>query len=348
MRAAMIVPGEPGLCRVEERPDPVPAAGELLVEGLYAGVCATDVEVVRDGYGLLPPGESAMVGFHESLGRVLSAPDGGGFTVGDLVVGVVRRPDPVPCGACAVDQWDFCLNGEYTERGIKGAHGYGATRWCVPERFAVRVDPVPAGIGVLAEPASVVAKAWEQVDLIGRRAYFNPRTALVTGAGPIGLLAALIGRQRGLDTHVVDLVTEGPKPDLVRDLGAVYHHRPVDELGIEPDVVIECTGVPEVVVSVLGRRTARNAITVLAGITNATKGVTVPAALNNEIVLENDVIVGCVNASRRNYDQGAAALAAADPSWLARLITRQVPLTDFPDALRKTPDDIKVTIDLTR
>src|SRR3954465_1111080 len=99
------------------------------------------------------------------------------------------------------------------------------------------------------EPTSVVAKAWEQVERVGGRAWFEPERVLVTGAGPIGLLAALLGVQRGLDVHVLDRVTDGPKPDLVRDLGATYHHGDLDEAAAttEPDIVVEATGVPAVV-----------------------------------------------------------------------------------------------------
>jgi hypothetical protein len=147
---------------------------------------------------------------HESLGRVMQAPAGSDFSTGDLVVGVVRRPDPVPCGACAHDEWDICRNGRYTERGIKGLDGYGSQRWTVPKKYAVRVDSHLGHAGVLLEPTSVVAKAWEQVDRIGARAWFEPERLLVTGAGPIGLLAAMIGVQRGMDVHVLDRVATDP------------------------------------------------------------------------------------------------------------------------------------------
>ena len=143
---------------------------------------------------------------------------------GDLVVGIVRRPDPVPCAELrACSEWDFCRNGQYTERGIKEHDGYCSERYRITPDFAVKVDPDLGILGVLLEPTSVVAKAWEQVDRVGGRAHWDPKTVLVTGAGPIGLLAALIGVQRGLEVHVLDQVTEGVKPDLVRDLGASYH-----------------------------------------------------------------------------------------------------------------------------
>src|SRR5207248_2668388 len=134
-----------------------------------------------------------------------------------------RRPDPVPCLNCGLGEWDMCRNGRYTERGIKERDGYCSERYRIEARYAVRVAPGLERVGVLLEPASVLAKAWEQIERIGARAAWKPARVLVTGAGPIGLLAALMGVQRGLEVHVLDRVTEGPKPGLVRDLGAAYH-----------------------------------------------------------------------------------------------------------------------------
>ena len=88
---------------------------------------------------------------------------------GDLVVGIVRRPDPVPCPACAAGEWDMCRNGRYTERGIKQRNGYGSEHFRVEPEFLIKLDPSLGPLGVLLEPASVVAKAWEQVERIGAR-----------------------------------------------------------------------------------------------------------------------------------------------------------------------------------
>lgn len=339
------MPGSPDPCGVTDLPEPVAAPGQLLVEGLLVGSCATDHDVIASTHGALPPGRDRMVLFHESLGRVLYAPAISGFREGDYVVGTVRRPDPKPCGACAAGQWDFCRNGEYTECGIKELDGFGAQRWTIEPRFAIRVAPGLAELGVLTEPTSVVAKAWEQIELIGKRAYYEPRHVLVTGAGPIGLLGALLGTQRELDVHVFDQVTRGPKPDLVRDLGATYHTR-LDNLEFEPDVVIEATGDGEVVFDVL-RRTARNAITVLTGVAGHDRTVPVPAgAINDEIVLDNDVIVGSVNANLHHYTHAVRSLDAANRDWLSALITRRVPLRDWPTALERRADDIKTVVDL--
>ncbi len=184
---------------------------------------------------------------------MIAAPAGSGFDIGDRLVGFVRRPDPVPCPACAAGEWDMCRNGRYTECGIKGRHGYGAERFRVAPAFAIKVDRSLGILGVLVEPASIVAKAWDQIERIGRRfGSWQPRRLLVTGAGAIGLLAALMGAQRGFDVHVLDRNVDGVKPRLVGDLGARYHACPPPVVGeLEADVILECTGAPSVIAAVL-------------------------------------------------------------------------------------------------
>ncbi|MGH3947128.1 MAG: glucose 1-dehydrogenase [Pseudonocardiaceae bacterium] len=348
MRALTVVPGRAGSLAVTEVPEPGPGEDELLVDGLAVGVCGTDREIAAGEYGWAPPGCDRLVLGHESLGRVRQAPTGSGFTAGDLVVGVVRRPDPVPCGACAHGHFDMCRNGRYTERGIKELDGYASQRWRVEAGYAVRLDPRLAGVGVLMEPTTVVAKAWDQIERIGRRSWFDPQRVLVTGAGPIGLLAALLAVQRGLDTHVLDVVTDGRKPELVRALGATYHHDGVGSAtrAAEPDIVIEATGVSSVVFDAIAA-TAPYGIVCLTGVSATGRRVTLDGgALNRELVLENDAVVGSVNANLHHYDLAAVALARADLDWLDRMITRRVPLDRAADAFDPQPDDVKVVVTL--
>src|SRR6185436_3756356 len=186
-----------------------------------------------------------------------SAPPHSGFMTGDMVVGIVRHPDPVPCPNCALGEWDMCRNGRYTERGIKQADGFAAERWRTAPGFAVKVNPALGLAAVLLEPASVLAKAWEHIEHIGRRARWQPRRVLVTGAGPVGLMAALMGVQRGLEVHVRDHNREGPKPGLVGGLGGKYFSGESED---EYDVVIECTGVPAVVKKILGTESANRIV----------------------------------------------------------------------------------------
>jgi len=228
--------------RVEDVPEPDPALGSVLVEALAVGICGTDAEIAEGGYGWASPGRDRLILGHESLGRVID-PGPSGFEVGEHVVGIVRRPDPRPCPNCAVGEWDMCSNGGYTERGIKQVDGFMAERWRIEPEYAVRVDPQLGVLGVLLEPTTVVAKAWEHIAAIGRRTFWDPRTVLVVGAGPIGLLGALGAVQAGAEVHVLDRVDTGPKPALVEQLGASYHTGAIGDLGFQPDIVLECTGV---------------------------------------------------------------------------------------------------------
>jgi threonine dehydrogenase-like Zn-dependent dehydrogenase len=345
MQACTVVPGQPDSARVDEVDEPPASDGEILVAGRLVGVCGTDIDIVDSGYGWVPPGKDRLVLFHESLGEVLEAPQDSGFAAGDLVAGVVRRPDPVPCSCCAADQWDFCRNGRYTERGIKERDGYGAQRWRVPPKYAVKLDARLGDLGILLEPTSVVAKAWDQVDAILARVAFEPAVALITGAGPIGLLAALIGVQRGLDVHVLDRVTSGPKPQLVRDLGASYH-TDLDAVGVAPDIVIEATGAGQLVFDTV-QHAATNAVVCLTGISSGGRSVSTDlGAINKEMVLGNEVVVGSVNAGRKHYDMAADALAKAGSGWLHRLVSRRVPMADWAQALRREDGDVKVVVDL--
>ena len=288
-----------------------------------------------------------MIG-HESLGRVREAPEGSGFEEGDLVVGVVRRPDPEPCPACERGEFDMCRNGRYTERGIKEIDGFASERWTVECDYAVKLDPALDEVGVLMEPTTILAKAWDHIDQIGNRAYFDPERVLVTGAGTIGLLAALLGSQRGLDVHVLDRVSDGPKPDLVRALGGTYHSSDVESIErvAPPDVVVEATGVPHLVFDVM-QHNARAGVVCLTGVSPTGRNLSVDAGqLGRDIVLENDAIFGSVNANLTHYELAAEALARADRDWLERLITRRVPLDRFEEALDSHDDDVKVVLDL--
>jgi glucose 1-dehydrogenase len=345
MRALTVVPGVANSATLRAVPDPPPEDGPVLVETLTIGLCGTDREIVRGGFGQPPRGADYLVLGHESLGRVVEAPVESGLSAGDLVVGIVRRPDPVPCANCAVGEWDMCRNGRYTERGIKGRHGYGSETFRTHAEFAFKVGPDLGQAGVLLEPATVVAKAWEHVEHIGHRAHWSPQKVLITGAGPIGLLAALLGVQRGLQVRVLDQTESGPKPELVRALGASYHTN-LSELDNDSDVIIECTGSAPLVADIMTHH-AHNAIICLTGLSSHEgESKADIGRLNRDIVLRNITVFGSINANRRHYEQAANALTQADLTWLERVITRRVPFADFTDALITQEDDVKVVLDI--
>jgi threonine dehydrogenase-like Zn-dependent dehydrogenase len=344
MKAITVEPRKPGTARLADVPEPDAHEGSVLVEAIAVGVCGTDIEIVEGKYGWAPPGKTHLVLGHESLGRVIDPGPVGALKKGDLVVGIVRRPDPVPCPNCAVGEWDMCRNGKYAERGIKEVHGFMSERWRIEPEYAIKIDPGLGILGVLLEPATVIVKALEQVAIIGRRSFWEPRTVLVTGAGPIGLLAALGARSFGLDVHVLDRMESGPKPDLVTALGATYHSGSVREIGFEPDAIVECTGVGQVIADSI-QAIGSSGIVCLTGVGHG--GVVTAAACADiaaSAVLKNNVIVGSVNANKRHWYRAGEMLARADRKWLSGVITRREKPENFVQALQRRPDDIKVVV----
>ena len=348
MRALTVAPGTANSAQVEDVADPPLSDGAVLVRAVALGVCGTDREIVSGRYGWAPPGQRRLVMGHESLGTVQEAPADCGVKAGDLIVGIVRRPDPVPCAACAVGEWDMCRNGRYTERGIKERNGFGAEFFRVEPDFLVKVDPSLGIAGVLLEPTSVVAKAWDHTERIGQRSRsWQPKTLLVTGAGPVGLLAALIGAQRGLEVHVLDHNDNLRKRELVRQLGGTYHSEDLAYLRLKPDILMECSGAPIVVRDVLGR-TASAGIVCLVGVTASGHDFAIDiGALNRTMVLNNDTVFGTVNANRRHYEMANEALRRADKAWLHRLITRRELVEQWTQSLERLPDDIKVIVEFS-
>jgi threonine dehydrogenase-like Zn-dependent dehydrogenase len=191
MKAITVEPKQPNSARLEDIAEPDEREGSVLVQAIAVGVCGTDVEIVEGKYGWAPPSQSRLVLGHESLGRVIDPGPASGLKQGDLVVGIVRRPDPVPCPNCAVGEWDMCRNGQYTERGIKQIHGFMSERWRI-ERMRDQI--VPTGHpGVLLEPATVVAKAEHVLAWAG--APFEAKTASDRGRY---CCCRMLGKQLGL------------------------------------------------------------------------------------------------------------------------------------------------------
>lgn len=341
-----MVPGKANSTNLEELGDPKPEEGSVLVDTIAVGICGTDIEITSGEYGWAPPGHERLVLGHESIGQVRQAPSDSQLSEGDYVVGIVRRPDPVPCYNCAVDEWDFCRNGQYTEHGIKSLDGFMREHYRADPDALVKVDPKLGELGVLLEPTSVVAKAWEEAERVGSRATWHPKVAVVTGAGPIGLLAAMLGVQKGLEVHVFDQMTEGLKPDLVHQLGAEYHTGAIEASVEGPDVILECTGVPSLVFDAI-EHVGSGGVVCLTGVSSTGRQLSIDAGLvNRSMVLANEAVVGSVNANRRHYEQAAQALADASADWLGKLVNRKVPIDKFADAFDRQPDDVKVVIQI--
>lgn len=354
MRAVVITPGEKDSDRLADVADPRPQSGEALVQVLSVGVDGTDDELVSGQYGEAPDGEDHLIIGHESLGRVVEP--AGDLRVGQLVAAIVRRPDPVPCVNCANDEWDYCLNGQYTERGIKGRHGFLAEYYTELPKYLVPVPDELERVGMLVEPTTISVKAWEQVEVIQRRLTWQPQRALVTGAGPIGLLAAAVLALRGLDVVVYNRSESGPKVDLTRDLGAQYVAASSVEIGHDLaqkygpfDVAIEATGFSPLAFRLLDT-VGPNGVAVLTGVSGGDRTAELPVDhLNMEAVLQNKVLVGTVNADRGNFEQAVADLTEIEqrwPGWLGRMITLRPSLERYREAFDRGAQDVKAVIDI--
>ena len=355
MRAVAVIPGRHGSAHlVDDAPDPAPADGEALVRVLEAGVCGTDVEIHEGMYGEAPPGSPFLILGHENLGVVESSPADSHVRPGDLVVATVRRPCPERCPPCARGQNDMCVTGNFTERGIRGRHGFMSELYSESPAYLVKLPPRLRPFAVLMEPMSVVQKGIHHAYRIQERLAWEPRTAVVLGAGPVGILAAVALRLRGLDVTVAARETEGSSKDLLlRETGIRYSSTATIPLPDLPrttgpvDIVFEATGATSVVFPAM-RMLAPDGICILSSVTGGTEPLEVDVATwNREMVLGNRVAFGTVNAGRGHFEAGARDLEIAEarlPGWLGRLVTRRLPFTDVATALVRRPEDIKTVL----
>ncbi|WP_248924815.1 glucose 1-dehydrogenase [Paenibacillus hamazuiensis] len=198
--------------------------GDVLVRVLAVGLDGTDREILAGGYGQPPAGETDLTIGHESMGVVVEAGADSALAPGDLVTALVRRPCRNPaCVNCRNGRQDFCETGEYVERGIKGRDGYLSEYYVEDAAYLVKIPAACLEYGMLAEPQSIVEKVWDQVQRVQQRLVWEPKTALVLGSGPLGILAAMTCRCLGLETHVWSKSpASGAQAEFVRACGAVY------------------------------------------------------------------------------------------------------------------------------
>jgi len=319
MRAFLVNPQQKRV-GVSERPEPrAPLDDDVLLRVLDVGICGTDREITSFEYGTPPPGAQDFVLGHEALAEVNTVgPDVTLFRSGELVVPTVRRPCSVPrCAPCRAGRQDFCVTNQFSERGIVRADGYLQDFVLEKERYLIAVPRALREVGVLVEPLSVVCKAAEEYALLRERFAFevpHPR-ALVLGAGPVGLLAAMTCRANDCETYVFSRESEdGPKAALVADFGG--HYVSTERTSIEAlpqrigavDMIFEAVGVPSVAWGALPALAA-NGICVLTGV--PAMGEPVSGDLRRwmrDIVLQNQVILGTVNAGPSAYKQAVILL----------------------------------------
>jgi threonine dehydrogenase-like Zn-dependent dehydrogenase len=250
----------------------------------------------------------------------------------------------------------MCLNGQYTERGIKGLHGFLAELYTEAPDFLVKVPAGVTAVAILLEPLSIVEKAIEQINRIQARLLWQPERAVVLGAGPIGLLAGMLLCLEGIEVHFYDATERGIKSDLAEATGANYiwagEHKLGHELAGEigaVDIVVEATGYSPLAFDAMDM-VAPNGVVCLTGVSGGSRKLEVFADhLNLEMVLSNKVVFGTVNANRRHFESGVSHLQEIESRWpglLSRMITRRLPLKDFARALERSPGHIKSIVEI--
>jgi len=354
MKAGAVTPGQKDSARLVQMDVPSPGQGELLVRMLEVGIDGTDMEINRGQYGESPAGHDFLVLGHEALGEIEN-PGTNKFSKGELVVPLVRRPDG--CINCRSGQSDMCIEGNYRECGIRGAHGFLREYLAEEPQFLVRVPRELGRLAVLTEPMSIATKGIDQAIEFHRRSANLIEVALVLGAGPLGLLATAFLCLQGFSTYTLDIVPRSSlKAQLVEAIGATYLHgrdSPVPQLPEQCgnlDLILEATGNSTVAfqaMSALGI----NGVLCLMGVSTGEKPLEICAdCLNMEMVLGNKMVFGTVSSNRGHFERAVQLLGEIEqkwPGWLARLITRRLALGNFEGALHPAPDSIKTVIEMS-
>jgi len=353
MKAVAVFPNSREVKVIGDHPEPkISKPNEVKMRMLEVGVCGTDKEICHFDYGIPPAGSDYLALGHESLGEVVEVgAEVQNLKPGDLAMLAVRRPcDHPDCFACRAERQDFCYTGDFKERGIKEYHGF-MTELVVDEaQYIHRIPQELRDIGVLTEPLTIAEKAMTEVSLIQKRlpwgdpsdqtdAYVHK--AAVLGAGPVGLLGAMLLVVAGFKTFVY---SRDPKPnfssDLVEKIGGIYissatHNTEqfAGEIG-NIDLVYEATGASKFAFDVL-KYLGTNGVFVFTGV----PGRKAPVELDTDtimrnIVLKNQVVLGSVNAGFQAYDDAIADLAKFQQRWpneVKALITGRYAMEDFRD-----------------
>lgn len=369
MRAVAVFPKTKEI-KLIDHPEPnVTRPTDVKVKIINVGVCGTDREIWSGEYGDPPAGSDYLITGHESFGQVVEVgPAVQAVKVGDYVVLTVRRGCPENCIACRQMRQDFCYTGHFTERGIKGAHGYMTEFVVDDEKYMNLVPPEIKDIAVLLEPLTIAEKALMQVFTIQSRLPWECRleqgganqtchNAIVLGAGPVGLLGAMALRLLNMDVHVVARDrAPNPKEELAKSLGALYHatsektpQQIAEQIG-NVDLVFEATGAAKASFDFL-QVVGPNGIFIFTGVPAPMIDITLDAGmLMRDIVLKNQVVLGTVNAPKIAFENGIRDLLEFQKRWpeaVRSLITGFLPLERFQETVKRTDrEEIKTVLTL--
>jgi threonine dehydrogenase-like Zn-dependent dehydrogenase len=359
MKAVAVFPKSREVRVLEDAPEPrLSAPTQVRVRTLEVGVCGTDKEIVDFRYGTPPDGSDHLIVGHEALGEVVEVGQAvQGFKPGDLVVPRVRRPCPHErCPACRHGYPDFCITGDYTERGIQKAHGFCAQFFVEDVAYLHRVPASLRQVAVLTEPLTIAEKALRELEHLKQRLPWEakPGRAVVLGSGPVGLLGAMALLRAGYGTT---MYSRSPKPNVKAEvseaLGAPYlssKEVPVEELGQRAgpvDVVYEAAGASKAAFDVL-RVLGPNGIFIFTGVPGRKEPLQLEGGeLLKQMVLKNQVVLGTVNAADMDFDAALEDLERFRTRWPGRLeqmITARHPPEEYKQVVTQKSGGIKHVI----
>jgi glucose 1-dehydrogenase len=352
LEAVTVLPGKEGSLTLREVDRPIPGQGELLLRVQRVGICGTDMDIVSGFYGEAPQASPYLIIGHESLSRVEEVGPGvEGFSRGDLVVPTVRRDCPEECLNCRSGESDMCLTGHYREHGIKALHGFAAEFAATDSRFVVKLPETLSETGVLLEPLTIVEKGISQAFRIQQaRMKWEPKSALVLGSGPVGLLATALLRIRGLEvTAVARKPADSMKARLVASTGATYvnvEEAPLSTMEDRFDLVFEATGSTSVALEAQNL-TGTNGIVSFVGIYRSKVATEDAGKVFTSLVLGNRLFFGSVNANISYFEQGALDLTAIENRFgglLSRIITDKVPVSKWERAYAPKGENVVKTV----
>ncbi len=355
MRAVAVRPGTPDSLHLRnDVPEPVPKPYEAVVRVHSSGVCATDLDLHHGLIGRAPQGSDYLVIGHENLGIVEHAPRGSKVQPGNLVISTLRRACGDYCRPCLTGEQDMCVTGNFEERGIVGLHGFMSDVYAEDTFYLVKVPAPLIDTATLVEPLSILEKGIDHAMRIQSRFSWEPKKALVMGAGPVGILGAVALRIRGYDVIVASLEGEGGRKDrLLAEVGIRYVCARTTSIADitrgrdAQDIVIDASG-SELAVPAAIAALAHGGICVLASVTRGSRAITLDiATVNRDIVLGNRVILGTVKAGKRHFEMAVRDLETIEmrhPGWLANLVTRRLPFDRAIEAMARAPEEIKTVL----
>ena len=374
MKAIAVYPSQKQIKLIDAPLPSIQGPTEVKLQMLDIGVCGTDKEICSFEYGTPPAGSDYLILGHESLGRVVEAgPQVKSLKPGDLVVTTVRRPRGDPqCVPCRVGRQDFCVTGGFKERGINGLHGFMTETVVDDEKYMNPVPPELRDVGVLTEPLTIAEKSifqvWEiqarlpwacrhdqhphrQGERIPPTEIGYPHSAVVLGAGPVGLLGAMLLCASGFKTFVYSREAVGsPKAQLTQEIGATYvcgATTSLEQLTAQVgnvDLVYEATGASPLSFEML-KYLGTNGVFVFTGVPGRKAPIEVDTdLLMRDLVLKNQVVFGSVNAGKNAYVKAIEDLWMFKKRWphaLRALITGRFAPEKFKDLLLGDPGGIK-------